>query len=40
MCIRDRIGEAAAKYKLKAGEETFTISGTINKDVYKRQDPA
>ena len=25
------IGEAAAKYKLKAGEETFTISGTINK---------
>lgn len=25
------IGEAAVKYKLKAGEETFTISGTINK---------
>ena len=25
------IGDAAAKYKLKAGEETFTISGTINK---------
>ena len=25
------IGEAAAKYKLKAGEETFTIGGTINK---------
>ena len=25
------IGEAATKYKLKAGEETFTISGTINK---------
>ena len=25
------IGETAAKYKLKAGEETFTISGTINK---------
>ena len=25
------IGDAAAKYKLKAGEETFTIGGTINK---------
>ena len=25
------IGEAANKYKLKAGKETFTISGTINK---------
>ena len=25
------IGEAAAKYKLKAGEETFTIGGNINK---------
>ena len=25
------IGDAAAKYKLRAGEETFTISGTINK---------
>ena len=25
------IGEAAEKYKLKTGEETFTISGTINK---------
>ena len=25
------IGDAATKYKLKAGEETFTISGTINK---------
>ena len=25
------IGEAAVKYKLKAGEETFTISGNINK---------
>ena len=25
------IGEAANKYKLKAGEETFTIGGTINK---------
>ena len=25
------IGDAAAKYKLKAGEETFTIRGTINK---------
>ena len=25
------IGDAAAKYKLKAGEETFTISGNINK---------
>ena len=25
------IGNAATKYKLKAGEETFTISGTINK---------
>ena len=25
------IGEAAVKYKLKAGEEMFTISGTINK---------
>jgi len=25
------IGDAATKYKLRAGEETFTISGTINK---------
>lgn len=25
------IGEAAVKYKLKAGEETFTIGGNINK---------
>ena len=25
------IGDAAAKYKLKAGEETFTIGGNINK---------
>ena len=25
------IGDAAAKYKLRAGEETFTIRGTINK---------
>ena len=25
------IGDAAAKYKLRAGDETFTISGTINK---------
>ena len=25
------IGDAATKYKLKAGEETFTIGGTINK---------
>ena len=25
------IGEAAVKYKLKAGDETFTIGGTINK---------
>ena len=25
------IGDAAAKYKLKAGEETFTIGGFINK---------
>ena len=28
------IGEAAVKYKLKAGEETFTIGGNINK-AYK-----
>ena len=27
----EMIGDAATKYKLKAGEETFTIGGTINK---------
>ena len=31
MCIRDRIGDAAAKYKLREGEETFTIGGYIDK---------